>query len=189
MLNKDKPLLAYSHRPLATILSSVLQDQRAEDGVDEWYDFLLNRESTNVQTFNTLWSGDMWRADCCHDACSTPCLLGHIPFVAFRHHLKITLSLDWFGPFKGHYSGFHTCGALLMRIDNIPKSLVSLDRRCAGIYLVGVLPGPKEQDLKRLTPYLKLVTDELSMLYSDGISIKTARHPEGESHLHLDRIV
>uniref|UniRef100_V5GTT2 Uncharacterized protein n=1 Tax=Kalmanozyma brasiliensis (strain GHG001) TaxID=1365824 RepID=V5GTT2_KALBG len=111
-------------------------------------------------------------------------------FVDLGDHIKITLSIDWFTPFKGRYSGWHSSGAILMRIDNIPKNTISLDRKCAGIHLVGLLPGPKEQDVKMLTPFLQLITDELKMLYRDGIRIKTARHPEGrELKVKLGMIV
>ena len=74
-----------------------------------------------------------------------------------------------------------------MRIDNIPPNLASLDRRCAGIHVVGLLPGPDETKLRHLTAYLKLITDELAKLHTDGVLIKTARYPEGKSQLHYFR--
>ena len=55
-----------------------------------------------------------------------------------------------------------------------------MERRCTGIYVVGILPGPKEPKLTELTAYLKLITDELAKLHVDGVSIKTARFPEGK---------
>jgi len=100
--------------------------------------------------------------------------------------IKITLSVDWFGTFKGRYSGWHSSGAIMARIDNLLASLITLDRRCAGIHLVGLIPGPKESSNSELEPYLKLVTDELAKLFVDGVRIRTSRYPEGES---LDRLL
>jgi len=186
ILHGRRPALIYAHRPIATILQAVLQDQQNEDGIQAWRDFLKEDGLGGERTFDTLWSGEAWRADCSNPHCEPPCQR-HLSFVDYPGNIKITLSVDWFGAFKGRYSGYHTSGAVLIRIDNIPQNLASLDRRCAGIHVVGILPGPKEPNLAQLSAYLKLVTDELCTLYRDGIFIKTARYPEGKSPLHTDR--
>jgi len=69
-----------------------------------------------------------------------------------------------------------------------PPSALVTDRRSAGVHLVGLIPGPKEPNHAELLPYLKLVTDELSKLFVDGVRINTARYPEGESLERLSRI-
>jgi len=180
LLCGSKPLLTYSHRPLANILKSVLQDQRSEDGVEAWYQHVQRSEGTAERRYSTLWSGELWRADCSSSSCGTPCLSRHVAFVDFPMHIKITLSIDWFSAFHSRYSGTHSSGAILMRIDNIPSSLFALDRRCAGIHLVGILPGPKETTREQLDVFLEPLIEELAKLHTDGIRIPTARHPEGK---------
>jgi len=101
--------------------------------------------------------------------------------------IKVSLSIDWFSAHKGRYSGYHSSGAVLLRIDNIPQNMVSVERRCTGIYVVGLIPGPHEPKITELTAYLKLVTDELKKLSIDGVSIKTARYPEGEYNMRPDQ--
>ncbi|CBQ69331.1 conserved hypothetical Ustilaginaceae-specific protein [Sporisorium reilianum SRZ2] len=175
-----RPALTYSHRSIASILTAVLSDRRNEDAIDGWRDFVQRAEQASSKTLDTLWSGRLWQADCSNVGCSTTCNSRHMSYVTFGGNLKITLSIDWFSPFKGRYLGHHSSGAILLRIDNIPDSVVTVDCRCASIHLIGILPGPKEQTLALLTPYLKLLTDELKTLYRDEIRLKTARHPEGE---------
>jgi len=175
-----RPRLVYAHRSLSMILAAVLQDRKLEDDIEAWRDFLGSRESSSTKTYDTLWSGDSWRGDCLNAACGATCERHHFPFIDGRGHIKISLSIDWFAAHKGSYSGYHSSGAVLMRIDNIPQNLLTVERRCAGIYVIGMLPGPRETKLKELTAYLKLITDELAKLYVDGVCIRTARYPEGK---------
>jgi hypothetical protein len=42
-------------------------------------------------------------------------------------------------------------------------------------------PGPKEQTADQLQNYLKIIVDDLVMLYDDGILIEVPGHPNGTS--------
>jgi len=158
-----------------------------EDAIDSWMSYVSERELNHNKTFDTLWSGDFWRADCSHPACEVPCHLEHIPLVMARIHIKITITIDWFTAHKSRYSGNHASGAILMQIDNIASNLMTSVRKCAGIHVVGILPGPKDPTADLLPQFLKPLTDELNQLYVDGTVTPTARHPVGESSLHFSR--
>ncbi|CDW97637.1 hypothetical protein [Sporisorium scitamineum] len=105
-----------------------------------------------------------------------------------RLNLKFTLFVDWFGPHKGKFHEWHSTGALLLRIDNLLARLTTYDRRCLGIHLVGLLPGPKDTTATNLQKYLQLVDDELKDFDDDGKVIQMVGHPDGKlvkARLHL----
>ena len=153
--------------------------------MDKWRE-PVRIHSHQKKWYDAIWSGSMWRADCLDghrsagECSGTACSNQHRAFVDGNLNLKITLSVDWFGPFRGKYSGWHSTGAILMRIDNLPAHMTTLDRQCNGIHLVGLLPGPREQSKVRIQKFLRLITDELKVLDGEGAIITTAQHPEGK---------
>ena len=178
-MTDGKPALEYAHRFIETTLASLLQDERMEDALDEWK--AAPPQPQEDQRYGEIWTGEAWRQDCTHFECPTPCRFKHTAFVDDGDlNLKITLNVDWFGPHKGRHVGYHSIGAILMRIDNLPERFSTLDRRCFGIHLIGLLPGPKEASKKPFMRYLQLVVDELIDLDRNGRLISTARHPEGK---------
>jgi len=93
---------------------------------------------------------------------------GHL-FVDDYHSLLLTLNVDWFQAFS--QAGSHSCGAIYLAINNLPRS----ERfKSENILLVGVMPGPKEAALDSINHYLRPLVDELESLYT---SVTTA--PKG----------
>ncbi|SPO28739.1 uncharacterized protein UTRI_04617 [Ustilago trichophora] len=159
-------------------------------------DLLCRPSSTCAETgghprlYSEVATGSAWLEDCGDSAedCRRQCQRNHAPFVAAGLNLKVTLSVDWFGPQKGKFHEWHSTGAILLRIDNLPARSTTHDRRCLGTHLVGLLPGPKESSAARLQKFLKLVVDELKDFSLNGKVIKTHVRPEGElvkARLHM----
>lgn len=169
----------YPHRSLAVIFASILSDPYIEQALDEWREDLGNNESAHPFIYDEVWSGSKWLADCCQTECDSNCTQRHRAFVDGGLNLKITLSVDWFGPFRGKFHGWHSTGAILLRIDNLPARLTTLDRQSRGIHLVGLLPGPKEQMKEKLQKYLQLIVDELKE-FDTGVKLVTSRFPQGK---------
>ncbi|SPO22285.1 uncharacterized protein UTRI_00963 [Ustilago trichophora] len=213
-----RPIQLYCHRTLESILSSMLMDKKYYSTLKDWLRVVEEaqpspslssapntnrRANTNItdcdscsgdevdqRLYGEIPTGSAWLEDCSSSAqdCRRRCHHGHAPFVAAGLNLKVTLSVDWFGPHKGKFHGWHSTGAILLRIDNLPAQLTTHDRRCLGVHLVGLLPGPKDTAAVQLQKFLKLIVDELKDFASDGKVIKTVGHPEGElvkARLHL----
>ncbi|SPO23113.1 uncharacterized protein UTRI_01791 [Ustilago trichophora] len=140
------------------------------------------RTVTHRRRYNEVVTGSAWLEDCDHGAedCRGQCHHDHTPFVAAGLNLKVTLLVDWFGPQKGKFHEWHSTGAILLRIDNLPAQLTTHDRRCLGTHLVGLLPGPRESSAARLQSFLTLIVDELLEFDLRGKVLKTHGHPEGE---------
>ncbi|TKY89744.1 hypothetical protein EX895_001529 [Sporisorium graminicola] len=188
-----RPVQLYCHRTLESIFSGVLMDSRYYNALYDWTptaDSNTAASSTSTARYAEISSGSAWLEDCGDgaSACQYRCQLGHAPFVATGLNLKVTLSVDWFGPHKGKFHEWHSTGAVLLRIDNLPARLTTYDRRCLGIHLVGLLPGPKDTTAQNLQKFLKLIVEELKDFDGDGKLIPTLNHPEGEhvqARLHL----
>lgn len=48
-------------------------------------------------------------------------------------------------------------------------------------------PGPTEPTAEQLQHHLKLIVDDLILLYENGIRIETPEHPNGVSLYHICR--
>ncbi|SPO27060.1 uncharacterized protein UTRI_10691 [Ustilago trichophora] len=206
-----RPTQLYCHRTLESIFSDVLMDPKYYNSLKDWMVVLEEAsaptsapsDSTSAATtthrrtgsthnrgtsahrrrYGEIITGPAWLEDCDSGAeeCRRRCHHEHAPFVAAGLNLKVTLSVDWFGPQKGKFHEWHSTGAILLRIDNLPARLTTHDRRCLGIHLVGLLPGPKESSATRLQKFLDLIVDELLDFDLRGKVLKTFGHPvQGE---------
>ncbi|KAJ7222107.1 hypothetical protein GGX14DRAFT_532195 [Mycena pura] len=77
--------------------------------------------------------------------------------------LGVSFSLDWFDPSKSSFSPSHSSGAMSFCVQNLPNSLNGMT-------------GLKKPTAEQLQPYLKIIVDDLIMLYDDGIVVKTPYH-------------
>ncbi|SPO30242.1 uncharacterized protein UTRI_05706 [Ustilago trichophora] len=180
-----RPLQLYCHRTLESIFSDVLMDPKYYNSLRDWVvvleqasapmsipsdsssaatatphrvDSTHNRgTSTHRRRYGEIITGPAWLEDCDSGA-----------------------EEYWFGPQKGKFHEWHSTGAILLRIDNLPARLTTHDRRCLGTHLVGLLPGPRESSATRLQKFLDLIVDELLDFDLRGKTIKTYAQPEGE---------
>lgn len=51
--------------------------------------------------------------------------------------------------------------------------------RTENLILSGMPPGPKGPTADQLQPSLKIIVDDLIMLYKDGILVQTPEYPKG----------
>ncbi|KAF7346894.1 hypothetical protein MVEN_01441600 [Mycena venus] len=90
--------------------------------------------------------------------------------------LGVTFSLDWFGRKTSNYGPSHSSGVMSYCVQNFENTL---RYRAENLILGPMPPGPSEQTSEQLQHYLKIVVDDLIMLYDDGIIINPPEHPNG----------
>jgi hypothetical protein len=58
--------------------------------------------------------------------------------------------------------------------------------RTSNLIISAMTPGPVEPDADKLQNYLKIIVDDLLMLYEKGVFISTPQFPNGE-HIQMVR--
>lgn len=97
-----------------------------------------------------------------------------------RRDLRLawSLSVDWFNPHGNKTSGKKkSVGSIAMVLLNLPPSL---RYKPENIYLVGVIPGPREPALEEINHFLRPVIDFFLPSWKNGTWFtRTFKHTEG----------
>jgi hypothetical protein len=97
-----------------------------------------------------------------------------------RRELRLawSLSVDWFNPHGNKTSGKKkSIGSVAMGLLNLPPSL---RYKPENMYLVGVIPGPREPALDEINHFLRPVVDFFLPSWKDGTWFtRTVEHAEG----------
>lgn len=94
--------------------------------------------------------------------------------------LLFNLNADGFNPFGNRTAGKKvTVWGIYMVCINLPPAL---RYKPENVFLVGVVPGPKEPTFDQISFILTLLLDDLEVLWETGIFLnRTRRHPLGRS--------
>ena len=122
-----------------------------------------------------------------HDIWDAPALRsfvgpdGRTPFMERPEgegRLMFSLSMDGFNPYQMKEAGKKvTIGAIYMVCLNLPPAI---RYKAENMYLVGIIPGPKEPSLHQINHLLSPLVDDLLDLWHDGIFItQTPHHRRG----------
>ena len=80
--------------------------------------------------------------------------------------LAWSLSIDWFNPRGNKAAGKSTStGSIVMACLNLPPSL---RYKPENLFLVGVIPGPREPSVEEVGHYIELIVDMLNTSWRDG---------------------
>ena len=80
--------------------------------------------------------------------------------------LAWSLSIDWFNPRGNKAAGKSTStGSIVMACLNLPPSL---RYRPENLFLVGIIPGPREPSVEKIGHYIELIVDMLNRSWRDG---------------------
>ena len=78
-----------------------------------------------------------------------------------------SLSIDWFNPRGNKAAGKSTStGSIVMACLNLPLSLRYKPEK---LFLVGVIPGPKEPSIEEVGHFIEPIVDMLDRSWRDGI--------------------
>ncbi|KAE8227991.1 hypothetical protein CF326_g7092 [Tilletia indica] len=155
-----KPKITFAYQSLVEWLTWLLNQPGVETTIAEW------RDRDPDARLRDVWDGSAWRSDLDPQ--------GRV-FTDHNLSLLVALGIDWFSPFRSQYTSWHSTGAIMMCILNLPPRL---RYRVSSTYIAGCTPGPKEPKATRLGGYLQPMLEELKLL-DQGMTICTHTAPNG----------
>ena len=142
LAGRDQPIKLYGYQWMSAWLARLFSRPELEDYMTSAWDRRKPQDEP--------WT-DIWDAPALHEI---KCLDGR-PFSIQPPgsvHLVFSLFIDWFNPYGNKQAGkSHSMGAIYMICLNLPPELRF---KLENVYLVGVIPGPKEPSLDEINHFL-----------------------------------
>jgi Transposase family tnp2 len=164
------PIRPFAYQPLPAFVAGLLSRPGMEDVIDRAWGRVGRR--TGDEEMLDIWDGS-----------GVPELQGADgkPFSdgpADEARLVWSLSVDWFNPYQNKQSGKKaSTGSMVMACLNLPPSL---RYKPENLYMVGIIPGPKEPQTDEVNNFLRPLVDDLLPSWKEGIwYTKTYRYPLG----------
>lgn len=153
-----KPIRPYTYHHFHDHVASMLSQKGIEDSMrTRWQNGEVQKEIT-----------DILDAPICQEFKGPD---GKLFFEAPSSELRLVwaISVDWFNPFENKISGKKvSVGLVSMVCLNLPTATRYLSEN---IYLVGIIPGPKEPSLDQVNHFLTPLVDDLLAAWTPGIWI------------------
>lgn len=162
-----RPSLIYPFAGIKQQLATMYRQPGFERSLRHW----TNR-SINASILNDIYDGEVWK----NFKESTD--EGSQKF--FRNevadsHIGLMINLDWFQPYDSTVYGI---GVIYAAICNLPRNIRF---RRENMLILGILPGPNEVSLHKISHYLAPIVNELESLWN-GITLRhTYEHEEGRN--------
>lgn len=116
-----------------------------------------------------IWDGAMWR--------NFQDTKTNTAFTQSPGNLAFGIYVDWFNPFGNKIAGKKSLvGAIILFCLSLPPEICY---KLENICIVGITPGPNEPTVLQMNNVIDNLVAELKHLWSRGVKILTAKHPEG----------
>jgi len=164
------PIRPFVYQPLPTFVASLLSRPGVEDIIDRAWERVGKR--TGDEELTDIWDGSGPQ----EIAGAEEALFSDRP--ADEARLVWSLSVDWFNPYQNKQSGkTASTGSMVMACLNLP---FSLRYGVENLYVVGIIPGPKEPQTDEVNNFLRPLVDDLIPSWKVGTwYTRTHRYPQG----------
>ena len=148
------PLKIYCYKGVRDCLASILNSKGKRELCELW-----RNQCVPQNTLADIYDGKIWKELKWRDGSY---------FFHRRNNIGIMLNCDWFPPFE---RTMYSVGVLYAVILNLPRAIRF---KPENILIIGIIPGPSEPPLT-MNSYLKPLTDELTDLWDDGLTIENEK--------------
>ena len=144
----------YPYMPLNKSLGRLVARRDMLDICEKWRS---RQESIPNSFMGDIYDGDVWKVFSSSE---------YQNFLNSPNCFLLALNVDWFEPFE---RGVYAVGAIYLTVLNLPRNI---RYKPENIFLVGIIPGPKEPQLT-INSYLTPLVIDLKNGWSSGFHLPT----------------
>ncbi|KAL4258273.1 hypothetical protein AB1N83_009184 [Pleurotus pulmonarius] len=176
-LNRRASSTTETHRPSLQFptksIESQLRDILAVPGMEEVLEGWRSKHRT-AGVLTDIFDGDVCKTLPAPDGSTF--FANPLPPGVEELRIGLTLGVDWFSYLRSLISPSHSSCPMSFVIANLPHFL---KYRTANVMLVGIMPGPKEQNPDQIQRFMRVFVNELIRLWRHGFIVNTSKHPNG----------